>query len=645
MTHPLPRRFPIGAELVPDGVSFRVWAPSHQRVSVVLDGGEHPLAADQDGYFAGTIAGLAAGARYRFRLDDDAMLYPDPASRFQPERPTGPSQVVDPAAFGWTDQAWTGLTINGQVLYEMHIGTFTPEGTWAAAAKKLPFLKDVGITVVNMMPVNDFQGRFGWGYDGVDLFAPTRLYGEPDDLRAFVDAAHSIGLGVILDVVYNHIGPDGNFLNTFAKDYFTDRHKTDWGEALNYDGPNAHGMRDLTISNAAYWIAEYHFDGLRLDATQNIYDDSADHVVAALGRAARSAAGSRSIIIVAENEPQNTDLVRPAEAGGFGLDAVWNDDLHHSAMVAATGRSEFYYKDYEGSPQELISAAKYGYLFQGQIYGASGEARGTPALDLNPDAFVTFTQNHDQVANSARGLRLHQVTSPATARAITAFSILMPGTPMLFQGQEFWASAPFRYFADHHPDLAKLVRAGRHQYLAQFPSLATPASQAQLPDPESLKTFEICKLDWSEVERNAEILDMHRDLLRLRRDDRAFNSHHRPAADGAVLAPHAFLVRFLERDGDDRLMIVNLGRDLNRPGFSEPLVAPPRGKAWAVQWSSEDPAYGGTGTPDVETAKGWHIPGQCAIVMRPVDPKAASSMPIDPPSSPDDRTGKAPPQT
>ena len=616
---PASRRYPIGAEFVEGGVSFRVWAPSHSKVSVVLADGEHPLSPDQDGYHAGTVANVRDGARYRFRLGDEATLYPDPASRYQPERPLGPSQVVDPSSFTWSDEAWTGVGIANQVLYEMHIGTFTPEGTWAAAAEKLSFLKEVGITVVNMMPVNEFQGRFGWGYDGVDNFAPTHLYGHPDDLRRFVDRAHAIGMGVILDVVYNHFGPDGNFLSAFSKDYFTDLHATDWGEALNYDGPNAQGMRDFVISNAAYWIDEYHFDGLRLDATQNIYDGSKDHVIAALGRAARAAAGSRQIILVAENEPQNTDLVRPAEEGGFGLDAVWNDDLHHSATVAATGRNEFYYRDYDGTPQELISAAKYGYLFQGQIYGASNEARGTPALDLKPDAFVTFVQNHDQIANSARGLRLHQLTSPGRARAITALSLLIPGTPMLFQGQEFWASSPFRYFADHKPDLAKLVRAGRHQYLANFPSLATASGQSQLPDPESEETFSACKLDWAEAERNVGALALHRDLLDLRKAHRAFNSHHRPAADGAILADEAFVVRFFEESGDDRLLIVNLGRDLNRRAFPEPLIAPPRGHAtWKILWSSEEPIYGGTGTPDVETRKaGWHIPGHAAVVLAP----------------------------
>ena len=616
------RRYPIGAEIVGDGVSFRVWAPDHAQVSVVLDEGEHALTADRDGYFTGVVAGIGAGTEYNFRLGTDETVYPDPASRAQPRRPKGASAVVDPASFAWTDAGWPGITIAGQVLMEIHIGTFTADGTWAAAADKLPLLKDIGVTVVTMMPVNEFPGRFGWGYDGVDLFAPTHLYGKPDDLRRFVDRAHGLGMGVLLDVVYNHFGPDGNFMKAYAADYFTDRHTTDWGEALNYDGPNAHGMRDLVISNAAYWVDEYHFDGLRLDATQNIYDDAApaDHVITQLAAAARTAAGRRSIVIVAENEPQNTDLLRPVQDGGFGLDGVWNDDLHHSALVAATGRNEAYYQDYLGTPQELIAAAKYGYLFQGQRYAASRHNRGVPALDMKPAAFVTFTENHDQVANSARGLRLHQLAGPSLTRAITAYSLLMPGTPMLFQGQEFWSSKPFCFFADHHPELAELVRKGRHMSLAMFASLADEAGQAQLPDPESDHTFHVCQLDWAERETHHHIVDFHRDLLTMRATTPAFSVNHRPAVDGAVVGPEAFAMRFFDDNGDDRLLLVNLGRDIHRASIADPLVAPPRSKGWGVIFSSENPAYGGTGTPPVLHGGGWTLPGHTAVVLAPTAP-------------------------
>jgi maltooligosyltrehalose trehalohydrolase len=611
---PVGRRFPAGAELTPDGVSFRVWAPERTTVAVVVKGGEHELALERNGYFHGVIADLAAGALYQFRLNGEAALYHDPASRFQPEGPEGPSQVVDPWAYRWHDQEWAGLTIDDQVLYEMHMGTFTPQGTWRAAADKLAFLKDLGITVIEMMPVNDFVGRFGWGYDGVDWFAPTRLYGAPDDLRAFVDQAHRLGIGIILDVVYNHVGPAGSVLASFSKYYFTDVYENDWGAALNFDGPNAHGARDLVISNAAYWIEEFHFDGLRLDATQNINDRSRPHVIAELARDARLAAVSRNIIIIAENEPQLSDLVRPVEAGGFGLDAVWNDDLHHSAMVAVTGRNEAYYEDHQGVPQEFISAAKYGYLFQGQIYVHQRKPRGMAGLDLKPQAFVTFVQNHDQVANTGSGERLGRLTSPGRLRALTALLLLMPGTPMLFQGQEFGASTPFLFFADHGEDLAEAVRKGRADFLRQFPSLASDAAQARLRAPALDETFQACVLDWSEAEHSTGVA-LHRDLLALRRCDRAFSDKGRTKVDGSVLSDEAFLLRFFSDQGSDRLLLVNFGRDLTRRSIADPLIAPPKSRFWRVIWSSEDPAYGGAGTPPFEDEAGLHICGHAALVL------------------------------
>ncbi|HEX6739543.1 MAG TPA: alpha-amylase family glycosyl hydrolase, partial [Vicinamibacteria bacterium] len=397
----------IGAEVSEDGTRFRVWAPRCRRVDVVVNGGEViPMDAEAGGYFAGSTPRIGAGTRYRFRLDG-GEAFPDPASRFQPEGPHGPSEVIDPSRYRWSDAEWPGLGPQGQVAYEMHVGTFTPEGTWEGARARLPELAALGVTVIELMPLADFAGRFGWGYDGVNLFAPTRLYGPPDDLRRFVDEAHRLGLGVILDVVYNHFGPDGNYLPRYADTVFSPRHHTDWGQALNFDGEGSAGLRALVVANAAYWIREYHLDGLRLDATQDIHDDSEPHILAEVAAAARRAAGSRPIWLVAENEPQQARLVRAPEAGGFGIDALWNDDYHHSAMVAATGRREAYYTDYLGSPQELLSAAKHGYLYQGQRYSWQKQRRGAPALDLPRHAFVSYVQNHDQVANSARGRRLH----------------------------------------------------------------------------------------------------------------------------------------------------------------------------------------------------------------------------------------------
>ena len=446
---------PVGADVVPEGVRFRVWAPRRSRVQVICDG-RSPLPLARDGeYFAVTSATAAPGTRYSFRLDTDDRDYPDPVSRYQPEGPHGPSEVIDPSTFAWSDAAWAGITLPGQVLYELHVGTFTPEGTWVAAARELPWLKALGVTCIEMMPIAEFPGRFGWGYDGVDLFAPTRAYGHPDDLRRFVDRAHAIGLGVILDVVYNHVGPDGNYLKAFSPAYFTDRYANEWGEAINFDGPDAGPVREFVIENAAYWIREFHFDGLRLDATQCVFDASDEHVIAEMAARVRQEASPRDVILVAENEPQHVRLVRPRESGGFGLDALWNDDLHHTAVVAATGHCEAYYSDHAGAPQELISAAKWGYLLQGQRYRWQNKRRGTASLDVEPPRFVAFLENHDQVANSAHGRRLHQLTTPGRYRALTALILLWPGTPMLFQGQEFASSRPFLYFADHEPALAR----------------------------------------------------------------------------------------------------------------------------------------------------------------------------------------------
>ncbi|MGE5503787.1 MAG: alpha-amylase family glycosyl hydrolase, partial [Actinomycetota bacterium] len=387
MTPPRGRRLPVGAEPVAGGVDFRVWAPLAKAVAVAVDGGsDTELPAEGGGWFGGVVADMAAGQRYRFRLDDRGP-FPDPASRFQPEGPHGPSQVVDPGAYTWHDGDWGGAGIDGQVLYELHVGTFTPEGTFAAAAAQMPRLAELGIGVVELMPVAEFPGRFGWGYDGVDLFAPSHLYGSPDELRALVDAAHGVGIGVILDVVYNHLGPDGNYLRCFATDYFTDRYETEWGEAVDFDGPRSGPVRAFFVANARYWTQEFHFDGLRLDATQCIYDASPVHVISEIALAVRDAGGGRATLVVGENEPQHAELVRD-----LGLDALWNDDFHHSATVAATGRNEAYYGDHLGAPQELVSAARHGTLFQGQLYSWQGMRRGSPALDLPPKAFVAYLQ-------------------------------------------------------------------------------------------------------------------------------------------------------------------------------------------------------------------------------------------------------------
>lgn len=621
------RKLPVGAEALPGGgAHFRVWAPARRKVEVVIEGGAgagaggkaFALHAAEDGYFEGTVAEAASGTRYRYRLDGEGP-FPDPASRFQPEGPHGPSEIVDPSAFRWTDEGFRGASLRGHVAYEMHVGTFTEEGTWEAATRELPELARLGVTLLEVMPIAEFPGRFNWGYDGVNLFAPTRAYGKPDDFRRFVDEAHRLGVAVILDVVYNHLGPDGNYLGQFSAEYFTERYKTDWGAAINFDGKGAKPVRELFVANAGYWIDEYHLDGLRLDATQNIYDSISPHVLAEVGQAVRKAAGGKDTFIVAENESQEEWLVREMKRGGHGLDALWNDDFHHSAKVALTGHTEAYYTDYEGTPQEFISAAKWGYLYQGQRYAWQKQRRGTPTLGLEPARFVTFLENHDQVANTDRGERLHALASRGRYRAMTALLLLGPGTPMLFQGQEFGASAPFLFFADHGKELGGLVEKGRAEFLAQFPSFATKEVRERLDDPCAEATFKRCKLDLSERQKHAAIYALHGDLIALRRGDPVLSAQRRRGVDGAVLGDNAFLLRYFgEGDEGDRLLLVNLGRDLDRPTLAEPLFAPPPGCRWDLTWSSEHPRYGGHGTAPITSDDGVHLPGEAAVFLRAV---------------------------
>ncbi|MPZ77468.1 MAG: malto-oligosyltrehalose trehalohydrolase [Deltaproteobacteria bacterium] len=615
------RRYPIGAEpAAGSGTHFRVWTPPTTRVEVVIgcDDRLEPgkaLERDADGYFSGWVAGCKPGDLYRFRLDGADQLLPDPASRYQPEGPLGPSMIIDPSQFNWRDAQWPGVRLDGQVIYELHIGTFTREGSWQAAVRELPELKKLGVTMLEIMPVNDFCGVFGWGYDGVNFFAPTRLYGVPDDFRAFVDEAHCCGLAVILDVVYNHAGPTGNFLKEFSKDYFTDRYDTDWGEAVNFDGPDSAHVRQFFRTNAGYWIAEFHLDGLRLDATQALFDASEKHILRELVETVRQAAAPRLAVVIGENEPQNSKLLRSFADNGYGIDGLWNDDFHHAAMAALTGRNEAYYSDYRGTPQEFISGAKHGYLFQGQYYSWQKKPRGDSTAGLPPPAFINYLQNHDQIANEGRGWRVHRLSDPALYRVMTALFLLSPQTPMLFQGQEFAASTPFAYFADHQGELADKVKKGRLEFLRQFPNLATEEMQSQLPDPTDSKVFASCKLDLSERQRHHETYALHGDLLRLRREDPAFNSPRAGAVDGAVLKDHAFVLRFSAPDGAQRLLLVNLGADILLSPIPEPLLAPPDGMIWRVVWFSEHPRYGGGGAVPVESETGWFVSGKSAYVL------------------------------
>jgi maltooligosyltrehalose trehalohydrolase len=616
------RRFAIGAEPDKDrGTHFRVWAPAAHTLEVVErpwsgegEGKRHVLDRAGDGYFAGWVAGLEEGDLYSLRIDGGEQLYPDPASRFQPNGPHGPSQIVDPNKYLWSDEGFAGTRARGQVIYELHVGTFTHDGTYAAAAEQLAALAELGVTTIELMPLADFVGSFGWGYDGVDLWAPTRLYGTPDDLRRFVDRAHQLGIAVILDVVYNHFGPDGCYLKAFSPDYFTDKYPNEWGEPINFDGERSGPVREFYIENARYWISEYHLDGLRLDATQSIFDSSSRHVITDITTAARAGALNKRIYICAENEPQHSRMVRDPAHDGYGCDALWNDDFHHTARVAATGRREAYYLDYRGTPQELISALRYGYLYQGQHYYWQKKCRGDSALDLDAHNFVTYLQNHDQVANSLAGARISSLGDAALVRALTTLWLLAPPTPLLFQGQEFGASTPFFYFADHPPELAELVAKGRRDFLSQFPSIADERARMRLAKPADRATFERCKLDFSERKKHAALYQLHKDLLALRKDDQVFAAQRSDALHGSVLAEQAFLLRFRCELGD-RLIVVNLGPDLELRPAPEPLLAPASGCGWRLVLSSEDVKYGGSGFTPPYADGTWTLTARSTSVL------------------------------
>ena len=607
----------LGANVEHSGVHFRIWAPKAITLDVLLrDQRVYPLTKDGKGYFSGLVADVQAGMTYQYRVNGEIAL-PDPCSRFQPEGPHGPSLIVDPSAYEWTDHNWEGVRMQGQVVYEMHIGAFTTEGTFDAAIQKLDGLKDLGVTLLEVMPVAEFPGRWNWGYDGVDLFAPAHVYGNHHAFKRFIDAAHRRGLGVILDVVYNHFGPDGNYLSSFSDEYLTDRHPNEWGQAINFDGPGSQEVRRFFIDNACYWIHEFHLDGLRLDATQAIHDFSASHILGEISQQVRQVAQPRTVVLIGECESQEIRAIHPVEQGGWGLDAVWSDDFHHACRVAATGRREAYYTDYHGSPQELISLLKRGFLYQGQRYDWQRKPRGTTVRDEPASGFVFYLQNHDQVGNSVYGERLLMLTSPGRYRALLALLLLAPQTPMLFMGQESGALSPFQFFVDYPgSEIGSQVFLGRKAFLSQFPSYATQDAQQAISDPNDSTTFERSKLGCSDGYTQGPLYRLHYDLLRLRREDIAVSSQDRERLDGAVLGSNALAIRYFEADGYDRLLLLNLGSDLHYIPAPEPLLAPQSNGSWRLAWTSDDPRYGGPGASNPLTEQGWHLPSESAWLFR-----------------------------
>ena len=512
---------PFGAEHAGGATRFRLWAPACASVGLEL-GREAPrtvaMAAGDGGWHEATVEGVAAGDAYAFRLSDDGPPVPDPASRSNPWDVSQPSAVVDPHAYDWQDDAWHGRPWHEAVVYEMHVGTFTPEGTFLAAVGKLDYLANLGVTAVELMPLADFAGRRNWGYDGVLPFAPDAAYGTPEDLKRLVDEAHRRGLMVLLDVVYNHFGPEGNHLALYAPQFFNAAHQTPWGAAINFDGAQARTVRDFFVHNALYWVEEYRFDGLRMDAIHAIADDSPTHIVTEIAAAMAAGPGDdRHVHIVLENDRNEARFL---ERGAAHAKAQWNDDAHHAFHLLLTGERDGYYRDYADRPAwHLGRTLAEGFAYQGEPSAhRNGEARGERCDHLPREAFVAFLQNHDQVGNRALGERLASLAPPEALRLAYAALLLAPSVPLLFMGEEYGARTPFLFFCDFHGDLARAVREGRRGEFAAFERFADPKAQAQIPDPNAEGTFLASKLRWDDLSRpeHAEWLGHTRELLALR---------------------------------------------------------------------------------------------------------------------------------
>jgi 1,4-alpha-glucan branching enzyme/maltooligosyltrehalose trehalohydrolase len=583
----------FGPALHQHGTTFRLWAPLQERMVLQVEGmPDRDMERGKDGWFTAEVAGAGAGNRYRFRLPDGLQV-PDPASRYQPDDSHGPSEIVDPSGYKWSCEDWTGRPWEEIVLYELHVGTFTEAGSFAAIIERLDHLKALGVTALQIMPISDFPGRYNWGYDGVLPYAPDSSYGHPHDLMALIDAAHERGICVFLDVVYNHFGPDGNYMASYAP-LFTEHHKTAWGQGVNFDGDGSREIREFIIQNALYWIREFRFDGLRLDAVHAIKDDSAEHLLEELARRVREAAPGRHVHLVVENEENDSGLLARDEAGRPRFfTAQWNDDVHHVLHIAATGETFGYYGDYAGDPAILGRALSEGFAFQGEVMPYRGETRGKPSAHLPPTAFIAFIQNHDQIGNRAHGDRMVTYAAPQKLKAIAALYLLLPQIPMLFMGEEWGAREPFPYFCDFNEELNQAVRDGRRKELSRLPGFDVD----DLLDPTAPSTFASAKLDWQKLGEDdaSEWLELYRGLLTLRRERIVPLLRGSGGAAGTVRdAGEAIAIDWTLTDGATLSLLANLrdeaGPDVSlRPG-EEPLFAlgAAPGKpmpAWSVFWS------------------------------------------------------------
>ena len=593
----------LGALVAGGATTFRVWAPDYESIELVLDSSLTPAAVrplwrDPAGYWSGRFEDVKPGARYRFRIDrDPARTFPDPASRFQPDGVHGPSQVVDPAAFAWTDGAFAPPPLDRLVIYELHVGTFTPEGTFRSAIDRLPHLAALGVTAIELMPVADFPGQRNWGYDGVALYAPARCYGHPDDLRALVDAAHREGIAVILDVVYNHFGPDGAYANVFSAHYFTEAHRSPWGKGVNLDGERSRDVRRFFIENALYWIGDFHIDGLRLDATHALQDNGSPHFLAELASTIRDEA-RRPVSLFAEDHRNLQALGRPVSSGGMGFDGIWADDFHHQARVHTAGDREGYYADFTGTMRDLAKTLREGWFFRGEVSHYLGHARGTDPSPLQPRQFVICLQNHDQVGNRADGARLHHEIDFAAYRALTSLLLLAPQTPLLFMGQEWAATPPFLFFTDHHEELGRQVTAGRREEFSAFSDFSDAALRSLIPDPQAAETFLWSVLRWHELDRepHAHVLRLYRRLLEIRRTNAAWGARGRDSYQVEPLDDHTLALGFLD---DPWLLIARLS------GGPESIHLSVSGSVNVVL-TTEDEAFVADPTP-LRVREGLHV--------------------------------------
>lgn len=594
------RELPFGAEYLGDGETrFSLWAPAAGAVDLVLESGAERMHRDENGVFSLTTRAVP-GSLYRYRLDGGQEV-PDPASRFQPQDVHGPSEVVDPLAFDWEDDEWKGRPWHECVLYELHVGSFSPEGTYAGVRERLDYLADLGVNAIELMPLSDFPGRRNWGYDGVLPCAPDGSYGRPEDLKDLVQAAHARGLMVFLDVVYNHFGPEGNYLPLYAPQFFTDRHETPWGEAINFDGEGSGFVREFFIRNALYWLDEFHIDGLRLDAVHAIRDDSEKHFLVELAERVRNGPGrERHVHLVLENENNSASCLRDLYT------AQWNDDAHHALHVALTGEIDSYYVDYSDSPvRHLGRCLAEGFAYQGEpSFHKEGERRGEPSADVPPGSFVAFLQNHDQVGNRAFGDRISTLAPPEAVRAAAETYLLSPQTPMLFMGEEVGSTTPFLFFCDFEPGLAPLVTEGRRAEFARFPAFSDPETRERIPDPSAEVTFRSSILDWEDLDEpeHQRWLDRYRRLLALRREKISPRLDTAPVESGAyrLVGERGLRVERPLGDGSLLTLLANLGPG-PLGGFGEAdgdLLYASEGvtvgrdelPGWSVAWYLREPA-------------------------------------------------------